>query len=55
MADGIYTSPERVERDGFLVAYEGERMTMDEAEKRGLLEKPAKKASAKKTAKKGDK
>lgn len=64
MADGIYTSPERVERDGFLVAYEGERMTMDEAEKRGLLEKPvkkpaakkapAKKASAKKAAEKKD-
>lgn len=59
MADGIYTSPERVERDGFLVAYEGERMTMVEAERRGLLEKPAKKpaakkAPAKKTAKKKD-
>lgn len=58
--DGIWTCPERVERGGRLVAYEGERMTMAEAEERGLLEKPAKKpaakkAQAKKTAKKGDK
>lgn len=62
MADGIWTCPERIERDGVLVAFEGERMTMAEAERRGLLEKAepakkpaAKKAPAKKTAKKGDK
>lgn len=57
MADGIYTCTERVERDGVLVAFEGERMTMDEAERRGLLdEKPAKKPAAKRAAKakKGD-
>lgn len=39
---GTYTSPERVERDGRLVAFEGEVMTMDEAVSRGLVkdEKP---------------
>lgn len=37
MAEGTYTSPERVERDGWLVAFEGEEMTMDEAVKRGLV------------------
>lgn len=34
---GIYTCPERVERDGRLVAFEGERMTYDEAKLRGIL------------------
>ncbi len=45
---GSYTSPKRVERDGVLVAFEGEAMTMDEAVSRGLVkgEKP-KKATAK--------
>lgn len=45
---GTYTSPKRVERDGRLVAFEGEVMTMDEAVQRGLVkaEKP-KKAPAK--------
>ncbi len=40
---GTYTSKERVERDGRLVAFEGEVMTMDEAVARGLVkpEKPA--------------
>lgn len=33
---GTYTSPERVERDGHLVAFKGETMTMDEAVERGL-------------------
>ncbi|MBQ3748774.1 MAG: hypothetical protein IJI68_00900 [Eggerthellaceae bacterium] len=33
----MYTSPERVERGGWLVAFEGEVMTMDEAVKRGLV------------------
>ena len=36
MANGTYTCPERVERDGRLVAFAGEVMTMDEAERRGL-------------------
>ena len=37
MAEGTYTCPERVERDGWLVAFEGEVMSMDEAVKRGLV------------------
>ena len=37
MAAGTYTSAERVERHGRLVAFAGETMTMDEAAKRGLL------------------
>lgn len=40
---GTYISPERVERDGRLVAFEGEVMTMDEAVARGLV-KPEKTA-----------
>lgn len=36
MSLGIYTAPERVERDGFLVCFAGERMTMEEASRRGL-------------------
>lgn len=32
-----YTSPTRVERDGYLVAFAGETMTETEARKRGLL------------------
>ena len=42
MATGSYTSTKRVERDGRLVAFEGETMTMDEAVSRGLVkeEKP---------------
>lgn len=45
MANGTYTCPERVERGGYLVAFEGEVMTMDEAVKRGLVapEEPTKK------------
>lgn len=35
--DGIYICPERVERDGVLVAFKGERMTYDEAKIRGVL------------------
>lgn len=40
--EGTYTSPERVERNGRLVAFEGEVMTMAEAVERGLVaeEKP---------------
>ena len=37
MANGTYICPERVERDGYLVAFEGEVMTMDEAVKRGFV------------------
>jgi len=55
-AEGIWTCPERVERDGYLVAYEGEKMTMAEAERRGLLdENPAKKPAAKKAPAKAKK
>ncbi len=35
---GTYTSPKRVERDGRLIAFEGEVMTMAEAASRGLVE-----------------
>lgn len=37
MSEGTYICPERVERDGYLVAFEGEVMSMDEAVKRGLV------------------
>ena len=37
MANGTYTCPERVVRDGILVAFAGEVMTMDEAAARGLV------------------
>ena len=37
MANGMYTCPERVVRDGHLAAFAGEVMTMDEAAARGLL------------------
>lgn len=36
MATGTFVSHKRVERDGVLVAFEGEEMTMEEAVKRGL-------------------
>lgn len=42
MAIGIFTAPERVERDGFLVCFAGEKMTYEEAARRGLCDgKPA--------------
>lgn len=44
----------RTERDGVLIAFEGEAMTEAEAERRGLLEKPAKKKAPAKKAKKED-
>ena len=47
MATGTYTSPKRVERDGRLVAFEGETMTMDEAIFRGLVKEAKPKAPAK--------
>ena len=34
----IYTSPERVERDGHLVAFAGEAMSEREAKRRGLID-----------------
>jgi len=37
MSENTYICPERVERDGWLVAFEGERMSMDEAVRRGLV------------------
>lgn len=46
---GTYTSPKRVERDGRLVAFKGEEMTMDEAVERGLVKEA--KAPRKRTAK----
>jgi hypothetical protein len=36
MGAGTYTSPERIERDGYLIAFEGEVMTADEALRRGI-------------------
>lgn len=49
---GAYVSPERVVRNGRLVAYKGEVMTESEAERRGLgaakpKTKPRKAAGAK--------
>ena len=35
---GMYTAPGRVERDGRLVCFAGERMTLDEALRRGLVD-----------------
>lgn len=34
---GLFTCPKRVERNGYLVAFEGEIMSEDDARKRGLL------------------
>lgn len=42
----MFTSDKRVIRDGFLIAFEGEVMSDDEAAKRGLLE-PEQKPKAK--------
>lgn len=36
MVNGMYVSPERVVRGGYLIAFEGEVMGMDEAARRGL-------------------
>ena len=58
---GVFTA-KRTERDGVLVAYEGERMTEQEALRRGLVEpepepkpepEPEKKPRARRTAKEG--
>lgn len=37
MAVGMYVAEKRVERDGVLICFQGERMTMAEARRRGLL------------------
>lgn len=47
MAEGMFTSTKRVERDGRLVAFEGEVMTKDEAISRGLVKEAKPKAPAK--------
>lgn len=41
MAGGMYTAPARVVRDGVLVCFAGERMTVDDARRRGLVEESA--------------
>lgn len=50
----LYRVPERVERDGRLVAFEGELMSIEEAKRRGIylaaVDKPAEKPAAKKRA-----
>lgn len=47
----MFTSKERVIRDGYLIAFEGETMSEEEAAKRGLLaadeEKPKRKTTRK--------
>lgn len=45
--NGTYVSKKRVERDGYLIAFEGEQMTMDEAVKRGLVKPEAEKPAPK--------
>ncbi len=46
----MYTSKERVIRDGYLIAFEGEVMSDEEAAKRGLLDpEPEQKPKAKST------
>ena len=47
---GTYTSAERVERGGRLVAFAGETMTMVEAARRGLIGERADKATGKQKA-----
>ncbi|MEE0635636.1 hypothetical protein [Adlercreutzia sp.] len=49
----MYTSKERVIRDGYLIAFEGEVMSDEEAAKRGLLDpEPEQKPKAKNTRRK---
>lgn len=51
--NGMFVCPKRVERNGYLVAFEGEVMTMDEAANRGLVQnaaEPEKKPRARKGA-----
>lgn len=45
----MFTSQERVVRDGYLIAYEGEEMSDEEAEARGLVDdKPKPKRTTRK-------
>lgn len=46
----MYVCEKRVIRDGYLVAFEGEVMTEDEARRRGLVEEPKPKRSVRKRA-----
>ena len=46
----MYVSKERVVRDGYLIAHEGEEMTDDDAKARGLIDAPKPKPKAKRTA-----
>lgn len=49
----MYASKERVIRDGYLIAFEGEVMSDEEAAKRGLLDpEPEQKPKAKSTRRK---
>lgn len=49
----MYTSKERVIRDGYLIAFEGEVMSDEDAAKRGLLDpEPEQKPKAKSTRRK---
>lgn len=48
----MYVCEKRVIRDGYLVAFEGEAMTEDEAHRRGLVEEPKPKRPARKRASK---
>lgn len=49
----MHTSKERVIRDGYLIAFEGEVMSDEEAAKRGLLDpEPEQKPKAKSTRRK---
>lgn len=52
--NGMYTCPKRVERDGRLVAFEGEVMTMAEAVSRGLVAEEKPKAKRKPKAPKAE-
>ncbi|MBQ9003931.1 MAG: hypothetical protein IJ087_18970 [Eggerthellaceae bacterium] len=47
MAFGIYTAEKRVVRDGKLVCFAGEKMTLDEAARRGLVGEQVKGPAAK--------
>ncbi len=46
----MYVSKERVVRDGYLIAHEGEEMTDDDAKARGLIDAPKPKTKAKRAA-----
>lgn len=48
----LYRVPERVERDGRLVAFEGELMSIERAKELGIYEEPEKPAEKKPAAKK---